>query len=760
MSADNHSKPDDDKAEPHENDKCMEDGQRRTPGMSKLRAQVTSAVSNIPSLVIVLLCVLLFVFFIIIIALAVRVHSGGSSGDAQCLSASCLGTASQVLSSLDPSRDPCRDPYALACGGAIVPLEPRESRLDASARLRRRVHHQLRHLVDLVPVEASETGAASKVKRFYETCMEPRGLTSDARAVFVHTVRQVGGWDLIRASSWSIQSWNRDTALEKLIVSHGVQPFFRISVAAPFPERPQSNVIRVEPAGFTFPSYEYYADGSSKHHREMLNAYKVLIDKITGHLRDEPASHSNSAIADVVINYERRLLERLRPFGNSSEPHRRMSVGELMQLVPIVKWQQLLSAFFQGQSISADTPVYLSQPHYFEGLSQIISTTDTTTLNHYIMWRMVMKYAPHLDKTIRSVYYTFLQTLNGAADVDQPEEEWWEQCARHTSHYLGHAVGALYAAHVANRDHLIVQAKRLAREVRDAGRESINSVSWILEKPALREKVESIEFHVGYPSDVTDERLNAYYLNLIVKLGSHLENVFEAEKFLTLKQAGLLKGSKDSELDQVWTVSPQDTEAVYQYEQNNVVVPLAALQSPLFSLEQHSALQYGAFGSLIGGLMFKAMDRKGVDSGPMKVLTGNATRQAYWEKLACLADNYPRLSEEKNLKINGLLTAGEALADLAGITAAFKAYQKNGATNEKLPGLDWTADQLFFIGYAQSMCESVREERVVNWNATSTSAPNRLRVLQTLRQLPEFASAFQCSADSEMQSGSHICHAW
>lgn len=245
MSADNHSKPDDDKAEPHENDKCMEDGQRRTPGMSKLRAQVTSAVSNIPSLVIVLLCVLLFVFFIIIIALAVRVHSGGSSGDAQCLSASCLGTASQVLSSLDPSRDPCRDPYALACGGAIVPLEPRESRLDASARLRRRVHHQLRHLVDLVPVEASETGAASKVKRFYETCMEPRGLTSDARAVFVHTVRQVGGWDLIRASSWSIQSWNRDTALEKLIVSHGVQPFFRISVAAPFPERPQSNVIRV-----------------------------------------------------------------------------------------------------------------------------------------------------------------------------------------------------------------------------------------------------------------------------------------------------------------------------------------------------------------------------------------------------------------------------------------------------------------------------------------------------------------------------------
>lgn len=47
---------------------------------------------------------------------------------------------------------------------------------------------------------------------------------------------------------------------------------------------------------------------------QLLQAYRQLIEKVTDHLRDVPASRTNSAVADVIINYERRLLEvRLAP---------------------------------------------------------------------------------------------------------------------------------------------------------------------------------------------------------------------------------------------------------------------------------------------------------------------------------------------------------------------------------------------------------------------------------------------------------------
>ncbi|KAH8039541.1 hypothetical protein HPB51_007443 [Rhipicephalus microplus] len=205
----------DDKNEPRENDKCMaQQGETTTGGMSKLRAQVTSAVANIPSLVIVLLCVLLLVFFVIIVALSVKVHSGSTAPDDRCLSAACLGSAARVLAGLREDVAPCKDPYALACRPGV----PRRQ-------------HAVRHLVDLVPFDGDQASAELKAKRFYETCMEPRSLSQDALALLNYRLRQVGGWELVASSSWSLQSWDRDTALEKLHVDLGVSPFFAVGVA-------------------------------------------------------------------------------------------------------------------------------------------------------------------------------------------------------------------------------------------------------------------------------------------------------------------------------------------------------------------------------------------------------------------------------------------------------------------------------------------------------------------------------------------------
>ncbi|KAH7959928.1 hypothetical protein HPB49_015107 [Dermacentor silvarum] len=206
----------DDKSEPRENDKCMEQGESAGGGMSKLRAQVTSAVANIPSLVIVLLCVLLLVFFVIIVALSVKVHSGSTAPEDRCLSAACLGSASRVLAGLGREAAPCREPYALACRAPGVP---------------RGGQHAVRHLVDLVPFDGDQASAETKAKRFYETCMEPRSLSQDALALLNYRLRQVGGWELVAGSSWSLQGWDRDTALEKLHVDLGVSPFFAIGVA-------------------------------------------------------------------------------------------------------------------------------------------------------------------------------------------------------------------------------------------------------------------------------------------------------------------------------------------------------------------------------------------------------------------------------------------------------------------------------------------------------------------------------------------------
>jgi neprilysin len=76
---------------------------------------------------------------------------------------------------------------------------------------------------------------------------------------------------------------------------------------------------------------------------------------------------------------------------------------------------------------------------------------------------------------------------------------------------------------------------------------------------------------------------------------------------------------------------------------------------------------------------------------------------------------------DTNLRVNGILTQGENIADNGGIKQAFSAYQaylqKLGHEEKRLPGFErYTNEQLFFMSYAQTWCghtkpETVRERR-------------------------------------------------
>jgi putative endopeptidase len=99
--------------------------------------------------------------------------------------------------------------------------------------------------------------------------------------------------------------------------------------------------------------------------------------------------------------------------------------------------------------------------------------------------------------------------------------------------------------------------------------------------------------------------------------------------------------------------------------------------------------------------------------------------------------------------VNGRLTLGENIADLAGLRAAYDAYRLSlaGAPAPEVGGL--TGDQQLFLAYAQAWRSKQREPLLRQRLVGDGHAPARYRVA-TVRNLDPWYAAFGVTAGQAM----------
>jgi len=113
-------------------------------------------------------------------------------------------------------------------------------------------------------------------------------------------------------------------------------------------------------------------------------------------------------------------------------------------------------------------------------------------------------------------------------------------------------------------------------------------------------------------------------------------------------------------------------------------------------------------------------------------------------------------------QINGKMTIGENIADNGGLRLAYQAFknQQSKLKEEKnLPGLDFTADQLFFISAAQTWCSVVRKKSLINQILTNEHTPAKYRVHGMLQNFDMFSKVFTCKDGSKMNPNKK-CRVW
>ncbi|XP_035205492.1 neprilysin-2-like isoform X2 [Stegodyphus dumicola] len=322
-----------------------------------------------------------------------------------------------------------------------------------------------------------------------------------------------------------------------------------------------------------------------------------------------------------------------------------------------------------------------------------------------MMWRVVLKSLPLLSKDWRALSLEHRRLSLPDAD----ETPRWEECLSYFPAKLELALNSFYLRHYKGKENKAMVTE-IAEYIRGEVLNILESSAWLDERTKKNaiDKANAVTFKIAYPEELINETvISLLYPN--VKLNkSHFSNRLKILKWL---QDHFYVTYQDPTYNKRWHTSGRKSLRVtgIYYPENNVIdMSAGMIQDPYFNKDRPMYLNFGAVGLVIGHEFFHGFAGQGrkYDTNGNKVnWWSNETDSIYEKKALCIIQQYSNYTVGNGMKVNGLNTQPDNIADNAGLKAAYLAYQswvRIHKTEKMLPGLKYTPNQLFFISAAQS----------------------------------------------------------
>src|SRR5262249_50649650 len=153
------------------------------------------------------------------------------------------------------------------------------------------------------------------------------------------------------------------------------------------------------------------------------------------------------------------------------------------------------------------------------------------------------------------------------------------------------------------------------------------------------------------------------------------------------------------------------------------------------------AVNFGAIGAVIGHELTHGFDDEGRQydaKGNLRDWWSVEDAKAFEQRADCLVNQYAQYSPVPDVKLNGKLTLGENTAENGGLRLAYMALLETLAGKEPARVDGFTADQRFFLGWAQVWCSNSTDQSLRLRAQTDPHSPREFRVNGVVSNMPEF----------------------
>ena len=477
---------------------------------------------------------------------------------------------------------------------------------------------------------------------------------------------------------------------------------------------PDQYILNFFQSGLGMPDRDYYLKSDAK-----------IVDtrtKYLGHLTQmlTLAGEKNAAArAKAIVDFETKIANahwtRIES-RDATKTYNKMTLAELAQRAPGFDFPSM----FKASGVQGAESLVVAQPSAITGISRVLRQAPLSVIKDQMLVRSLDAYSAYLPKAFDQENFAFYGTvLNGTPE----QEARWKRGVNFTTGVLQDDVSKLYVEQFFPPE-TKAAADALVKNVIAAMGRRIDKLEWMSPETKVKahEKLASFTPKIGYPSQWRD--MSALQIDRADLIG----NAMRSNRFDYAYNVNKL-GKPIYRWE--WGMTPMTINAYANFGMVEIVFPAAILQPPFFDPNADAAFNYGGIGAVIGHELSHHFDDQGAKYDKTGRLSDWWTTQdvaAFNGRLDSLGKQYDAYEPLPGMHVQGKLTMGENVADLAGVTVAYDAYKASlgGKEAPVLAGL--TGDQRFYLGWAQVWRRKYREANLRQRLLTDPHSPSEERV--------------------------------
>lgn len=645
--------------------------------------------------------------------------SGRSAPPPPCDSDQCNYVSGLFHDALSPKYDACQNFHQHVCS---------RWKLSPTSKLTSVVNQQKKMIMNSVigalrntSVPANEQTAVEKAAGLFQSCA---ALLEEADGSLISQQPAVDIVDFLRYRRAPFEPQS-DVDPARLMLdfslNYGLPTLFNAWVGA-LPDN-MERLYLVLSMRYAFVNRTPAGEKTVRAHLQWLGLDERRIEELAGIIKtvDEFLIRlGESAVNDDAVDANNRTVYLLRTLQKSIS----MTKGEL--------WNSYMRDVTEG-ILPADHYVVFQTRYLVTFLAQVFQKIEA---NHLRIWISF-----DVSRQLRQMVHV---SNTGSFHVNSAAYQWDLRCLKLTTQVMHTAAYSAYYRNVVSEE-VVSKADEMVSGIANSLEKKIEQSSWVEDgtKQIAMRKLGGMKKIVGYPEGAKDaDSLDSSYASFGDSGSSFVSNWLNASRS---KMRMALERLMEQPVTLLVNEDMSLVNAVYKPPLNTMVMGLGLLLPPFFGTIP--AVDYASAGHLAAHEMMHAFDvanSRRDDNNVERDWWTDASKREYEERVKCIRNSYLPLEGDSAGPDD--VTDSEIMADFIGLSGLYEAYltakEQAGSPQglQELPGL--SSDQLFFVAFCFKWCSNARP--------TERYPEYEVRCNMPLMNMPEFSTAFNCSAESPM----------